>query len=386
MTGNIGRPGTGANSITGQCNAMGSRLFANATSLIGGHDPNKEEHRSKVANILGIDAELIDRTLGKTYDQIVDDIADGKIKGLWVLATNGAHSWIDSERYAKAMAKLDFLVVQDMYPTTDNAKLAHLYLPAAGWGEKDGCFINAERRIGLVQKVRRAPGKALSDFNILKLLASAWGVGERFAKWSSPEATFGILQQLSEGQPCDITGIEGYAMLNRDGGVQWPYQKDDGNGMTNKNEKERRLFADGHFHHTDGRAKFLFDAPRPMQEPTDAAFPLLLLTGRGSSAQWHTNTRTAKSAVLRKLYPAECYVEIHPMDAESLGITSQQRVQVLSRRGKVEAVALITACIQPGQVFMPMHYEGVNRLTFASFDPHSRQPSYKACAVKVELL
>ncbi len=389
MTGNIGRPGTGANSITGQCNAMGSRLFANATSLIGGHDPNNDGHRSKVAGILGIDETLIDRTLGMAYDQIVDGIAEGRIKALWVLATNGSHSWIDSERYAAAMQKLELLVVQDMYPTTDNAKLAHLYLPAAGWGEKDGCFINAERRIGCVQKVRRAPGQALSDFNILRLLADAWGCAERFEKWSSPEAVFELLQQLSAGQPCDITGIEGYAMLEREGGVQWPLRKSEFPITRNPKSEiinaERRLFEDGRFFHSDQRAKFFFDEPRAMPEPTDESYPLLLLTGRGTSAQWHTNTRTAKSAVLRKLYPQECYVEINPADAEALGVASQQVIRVSSRRSSVEAVAVVSACVQPGQLFMPMHYEQVNRLTFAAFDPHSRQPSYKACAVRVEM-
>lgn len=379
MTGNIGRPGTGANSITGQCNAMGSRLFANATSLIGGHDPNNDVHRAKVARILGIDESVIHRQLGIAYDQIIERIADGRIKGLWVLATNTSHSWIDSDTCNKALENLEFLVVQDMYPTTDTAKRAHLYLPAAGWGEKDGVFINAERRIGPVQKVRRAPGQALSDFNILRLLVHAYGQDEMFSRWSSPEASFRLLQELSEGQPCDITGIQGYEMLKREGGVQWPFKKGDGD----QPERERRLFEDGRFYHANGRAKFYFDEPRPMPEDTSADFPMILLTGRGTSAQWHTNTRSGKSEVLKKLHPQECYIEIHPADAEHLEIKPHQAVRVWSRRASVTARALISACVQRGQVFMPMHYEEVNKLTFAAFDPYSRQPSYKACAVNV---
>lgn len=380
MTGNIGKPGTGANSITGQCNAMGSRLFANATSLIGGHDPAKPEHRAKVAGILGIEESLIHPELGLAYDQIMERVADGRIKALWVLATNTSHSWIDSEAANQALEKLEFLCVQDMYPTTDTAKRAHLYLPAAGWGEKEGTFINAERRIGVVKKVKRAPGQALSDFNILRLLANAWGCGERFAKWSSPEAVFGLLKELSAGQPCDITGIEGYEMIDREGGVQWPVT------MANdewRRTKERRLFEDGVFFHADGRAKFLFDEPRAMPEAPDEAFPFCLLTGRGTSAQWHTNTRTGKSEVLRKLHPAQCYIELHPDDAQSLGVASQQLVRVGSRRGNIRAIAVLTGGVPCGSVFMPMHYEEVNQLTFAAFDPHSRQPSYKACAVSV---
>jgi anaerobic selenocysteine-containing dehydrogenase len=380
MTGNIGRPGTGANSITGQCNAMGSRLFANATSLLGGHDANNDVHRDKVAGILGIHQESIPREPSLAYDQIIEGIAEGRIKGLWVLATNTSHSWIDSEACNRALEKLDFLVVQDMYPTTDTAKRAHLYLPAAGWGEKDGTFINSERRIGLVKKVRRAPGQALSDFNILRLLASAWGAGDMFKAWTSPAAAFQLLRQLSKGQPCDISGIEGYDVLQRCGGVQWPLKS----GEQPEARSERRLFADGQFFHADGKAKFLFDEPRPMAEPPDKAYPFLLLTGRGTSAQWHTNTRTGKSEVLRKLYPQQCYVEVHPDDARALKVANQDRITIASRRASVTATVVINACVQRGQIFMPMHYEEVNKLTFASFDPHSRQPSYKACAVKIE--
>ncbi len=381
MTGNIGKPGTGANSITGQCNAMGSRLFANATNLIGGHDPAKLEHRTKVARILRIDEALIPHDLGLAYDQIMERVADGRIKALWVVATNTSHSWIDSAAANGALEKLEFLCVQDMYPTTDTAKRAHLYLPAAGWGEKDGTFINAERRIGVVKKVKRAPGQSLSDFNILRLLADAWGCADRFRAWSSPEAAFGLLQQLSAGQPCDITGIRGYQMIDREGGIQWPLPKNEVGEL----KDERRLFEDGRFFHADGRAKFLFDEPRAMPEMPSREFPMVLLTGRGTSAQWHTNTRTEKSAILRKLYPAKCYIELHPDDADALSITEQQRVCVSSQRATIECTAVLTGTVQRGQCFMPMHYEEANKLTFAAFDPHSRQPSYKACAVRIEV-
>jgi assimilatory nitrate reductase catalytic subunit len=144
------------------------------------------------------------------------------------------------------------------------------------------------------------------------------------------------------------------------------------------------LFEDGRFFHDDGRAKFIFDAPRAMPEMPSTEFPMILLTGRGTSAQWHTNTRTEKSAVLRKLYPQRCYVEIHPDDAAMLSIGDQERVFVSSPRGSIEAAAMLTNCVQRGQCFVPMHYEEVNKLTFAAFDPHSRQPSYKACAVSIK--
>jgi assimilatory nitrate reductase catalytic subunit len=142
-----------------------------------------------------------------------------------------------------------------------------------------------------------------------------------------------------------------------------------------------RLFGDGRFFTPDRRARFLYDAPREVSEPTSADYPFVLLTGRGSSAQWHTNTRTGKSAVLRQLHPAECYVEIHPDDAQRLGIAPGSRVEVRSRRSSLAADAVVTPGVQPGQLFIPMHYAAVNRLTNPSYDPHSRQPSYKHCAV-----
>ncbi|HEY1110592.1 MAG TPA: molybdopterin-dependent oxidoreductase, partial [Opitutaceae bacterium] len=379
MTGHIGRPGTGANSITGQCNAMGSRLFGNATSLLGGYDTTKPEHRAHVAGILGIPVERIPDKAGYAYDQILDAIERGEIRGLWVIATNPAHSWINQSRAREVLKKLEYLVVQDMYCTTEVAQLAHLFLPAAGWGEKSGIIINSERRLGLVKKVARAPGVALSDFNIFKLVADAWGCREMFREWSSPEATFQILKKLSRGQPCDFTRIRDYAHIDASQGIQWPLP----DTTAYSPARERRLFADGRFFHADGRARFLFDPPRPAPEQPDAEYPFTLITGRGSSAQWHTGSRTDKSAVLRKLAPTVLTLELHPDDAERLGIKHGARVSVRSRRGATEAVAVVSGTVQPRQVFLPMHFEGVNQLTFPAFDPHSRQPSYKSCAVAV---
>jgi anaerobic selenocysteine-containing dehydrogenase len=379
LTGNIGRPGTGANSITGQCNAMGSRLFSNTTNLLGGHDFASPEHRQKVAGILAIDESRIPHEASWPYHRIMEGILRHEIRGLWVVATNPAHSWINQETARDILSRLDFLVVQDMYHSTETARIADLVLPAAGWGEKEGTFINSERRIGVTSKVARAPGEALADFHIFKLLAEYWGCGEMFRRWESPAATFEILKQLSAGQPCDVTGIEGYEMLRERGGVQWPYAAEG-----EQEASERRLFADGQFFHPDGRAKFLCEEPRPLPEPTTSKFPFTLLTGRGSVAQWHTQTRTAKSAVLRKLYPAELYVEINPHDAAEQRLRSGDLVTITSQRGSIQGRAMVTPAVQPGQLFVPMHYEATNRLTHPAFDPYSHQPSYKACAVRVE--
>ena len=380
MTGNIGRPGTGANSITGQCNAMGSRLFSNTTNLLGGHDFGDPAHRQKVADILEIEVDRIPDQPSWAYDQIMDGILKDRIKGLWVIATNTAHSWINQADVHTILKRLDFLVVQDMYTTTETAAFADLVLPAAGWGEKEGVFINSERRLGVLKQVAKAPGQALSDFRIFKLIAEVWGCGEMFRKWESPEATFHLLKACSKDMPCDITGIDDYRMLDEKRGIQWPLA----DGQVIESRSERRLFEDGHFYTPDQRARFVFEAPRPLPEPTTPAYPFTLLTGRGSCSQWHTQTRTGKSDVLRKLYPNVPYVELSPRDAAELGIRANAWVVVRSQRGQVRARAFVSHVVQPGQVFMPMHDAMTNQLTFAAFDPYSRQPSYKACAVRVE--
>jgi assimilatory nitrate reductase catalytic subunit len=378
MTGNIGRPGTGANSITGQCNAMGSRLFSNTTNLLGGHDFADAAQRAKVGAVLGIPESRIPTRAGWAYDQILAGVRDGKVRALWVVGTNPAHSWIDQNDFRDVAGRLDFLVVQDMYHSTETARAADLLLPAAGWGEKEGTFINSERRIGLIKKVRRAPGQALSDFHIIKLAAHAYGCGDLFARWESPEAVFQILKRLSAGQPCDFTGVPDYHALDERRGVQWPCPESGADPAP-----QRRLFADGRFYHADGRARFVFENPRPVAEEADDEYPFLLLTGRGTASQWHTQTRTAKSDVLRKLYPRSLHVEVHPADAARLGLVAGQEVVVESRRGRARARAFLSPTVPREQVFLPMHDHQTNRLTFAEFDPYSRQPAYKACAVRV---
>jgi assimilatory nitrate reductase catalytic subunit len=401
MTGQIGRPGTGANSITGQCNAMGSRLFSNVTNLFGGRDFGNPADRAEVESLLRLPTGTVPTENSWAYDRIVDGIESGAIRGLWVIATNSSHSWIQQRRFNELLGRLEFLVVQDLYTTTETAQRADLLLPAAGWAEKEGTFINSERRLGLVKRIRRAPGQALSDFHIFRLVAEAWGCADLLQEWRTPEAVFELLKRLSRGRPCDITGIDGYRAIDALGGIQWPFSQAMREAVLDSASdalletlsetrvaeiRERRLFADGRFHTPDGRAVFHYSPPQPVPEPTDDQYPWVLLTGRGTSSQWHTNTRTSKSAVLRQLYPENCYVEIHPEDAVRIGLISGGRVLVRSRRAELVADACITPVVQPGQVFIPMHYRELNPLVLSVVDPHSRQPSYKFCAVDLEAL
>jgi assimilatory nitrate reductase catalytic subunit len=175
-----------------------------------------------------------------------------------------------------------------------------------------------------------------------------------------------------------MTGIKDYKMIDEAGGIQWPFAE--GSSLSSS---ERRLFENGQFFHGSGRAKFIFANPEPLPEPPCPEYPFLLLTGRGTSAQWHTQTRTDKSEILRQLYPKEIYVEVNPNDARVFGIESDNWVCVESRRGSLKARAIVTGTIASGHLFIPMHYPATNQLTLSVFDPHSRQPAYKACAVRI---
>ncbi len=335
-----------------------------------------------MAEKIGIDVNQIPSEGSWSYDRIIEGIRNGEIRGLWVIATNPAHSWIDQDDVRQLLDQLDFLVVQDMYHSTETARHADLLLPAAGWGEKEGTFINSERRYGLLKKVRHAPGQALADFQIFRGIAHRWGLGEMFAEWTHPEAVFRIMQRASEGQPCDITGIENYEQIDACGGVQWPWSRANQSGV-GEPPQQRRLFEDGRFYHENGRARLIIDEVTLMPEFPDDDYPLVLLTGRGTVSQWHTQTRTSKSPVLRKLYPQNAYIEIHPEDAEAIGVSNGDTVCIRSRRGEAMAVACVSPTVQQGQAFMPMHYEATNKLTLRCFDPHSRQPSYKYSAVVI---
>ncbi|MFH0344137.1 MAG: molybdopterin oxidoreductase family protein [Chromatiales bacterium] len=382
ITGHIGRPGTGPKSLTGQANAMGSRLFSNSTTLLGGRDFAQPEHRARIAEILALPEEGIPTDPGKTYTQIIKGIGKGEIKALWVICTNPAHSWIAKGHLLKHRGKLEFLVVQDLYTTTQTAKLADLVLPAAGSPEKEGTFINSERRLGIVQKVMDPPGEALSDFEIVKKLVQAWGCAERFSAWKDVDAAFEIIREATKGQPCDIGGIKSRRQLLESGGIQWPFLSSPEVGTAS--DRSRRLFADGRFFHPDGRAKFLTGRVERVPEIPDGEWPFWLLTGRGTVHQWHTGTRTDKVELLTGRYPMEAYAELNSEDALQLGVTPGNRVRISNRRGSVEVDVRIAESTPAGAIFLPMHYEETNFLTYPAFDSFSDQPAYKMGAVKVE--
>ena len=380
ITGNIGKPGTGANSITGQCNAMGARIFSNTTSLLGGHKFDSEKHRKKVAGILNIPIKTIPTEGSWSYDRILEGINKGEIKGLWIVCTNPAHSWVNNTQIPDLFQKLDYLVVQDMFYTTETAELADLILPAAGNGEKTGTFINSERRIALTEQATVPPGKALPDFEIFKKIAVAWGCDMMFEKWSTPEATFNLIKELTRDLPWDFTGINSYGMLLKNGGIQWPFPNDSHKPPI----KERRLYVGGKFYHSDGKAKFIFEDIFPDPEEVNSDYPYILITGRGTVVQWHTQTRTIKAPLLARSTPEEPYIEISQNDAKKMDLKDEEWVHVTSRRGTSKVKVIISEKSLPGSVFMPLHYAETNVLTMNMFDPYSKEPQYKFSAVNIK--
>ena len=386
MTGNIGKPGTGANSITGQCNAMGSRLFSNTTTLYAGYDFANEDHRNKVANYLKIDPGIIPKRPSLPYHKIIEGVKSGKIKGLWIVATNPVHSWVENKEFIEALKQLEFLVVQDMFFNTETAKIAHLFLPAAGCGEKQGVFINSERRIGLVNKVFDPPEGSLTDFDIFKKIVQKWGCLEDekcknlFTAWDNPEAVFKDLTMISKGTPADISGIKDYEMIGKKYGIQWPFTEDD---AKNQPAKNRRLFENNKFYHPDQKAKFIFENFIEPPGANDQEYPFILITGRDKVAQWHTLTRTDQSASLKKYSIEDIYVHLSKEDADKLKVGENQKIKIKSKMSKIEANVHISNQVLPGQIYIPMHYKQLNALIPPVFDPYSGEPAYKYTKVKL---
>ena len=295
-----------------------------------------------------------------------------------MIATNPAHSWIDQGRFRDVLGRLDFLVVQDMYHSTETAQLADLLLPAAGWGEKEGTFINSERRIGLIKKVRRAPGQALADFHIFKLVAHYYGCDAMFSAWESPEAVFQILKKLSAGMPCDITGIADYQMLDEARGIQWPYPAHGADLAPQAPALRRRPFLPSR-------------RPRAVRLRGAAADSRAAMTRVSVSAPDRPRQRRAVAHAdahgqvgrAPKLAPEDPHVEIHPADATALGVAHRSvgDRRVAPRPGPRPRLRHADRAAR--QLFLPMHDGSTNRLTDAVFDPESRQPAYKACAARV---
>ncbi|MCB0976642.1 MAG: nitrate reductase [Acidimicrobiales bacterium] len=381
LTGNIGKPGASPFSITGQCNAMGTRETGFTASMPGYRGYDVPEHRAELARLWGIEESRLPTERGRAYPDIVNAVMSGQIKGLWIIGTNPLVSFPNREVLELAFRQLDLLVVQDGFETP-TTKVADVVLPAAIWGEKDGTFTNSERRVSRVRAAVEPPGLARTDFDIFMAFAERWGCrDELFPGWVTPEDAFGEWRKVSAGRPCDYSGIT-YERIAAAGGVQWPCPADDPDvplGGT------ARLYTDRKFNRPGGRAMVHPVEPQPIRDAPRPAYPLLLNTGR-TVEHWHTRTKTGRIAVLEGLSP-EAWVEVHPDDAARYGLRSGDLATVRSERGVVERIRVrVTSIVRPGEVFIPFHWNErcANRLTDDQFDPISREPNYKQCAVRIE--
>ena len=381
ITGNIGRIGASPFSITGQCNAMGTRETGFTSSLPGYRKFENENHRSELAALWGVEEEIIPTVRGMAYPDIIEGVLRGKIKGLWIIATNPLVSFPNQNYLSEALEKLDFLVVQDGYHPIPTSEIADLVLPAGVWGEKEGTYTNSERRVSKVNQAVSPPGEAKPDFDIFLMVAKEMGIYDRlFPNWTEPEDAFNEWKKISSGRLCDYSGLS-YELIEQHGGIQWPYGKN-----SKRSPKESApLYGDGIFQTEDGRAKlWIVENENPPESP-DQDYPFLLNTGR-TVEHWHTRTKTGQIPLLNRLSP-EAWVEMNPRDAKKLKLEQGDYVRVISRRGSVERVVLrVTETIAPGQIFIPFHYAeaNANNLTVNACDPISREPNYKQAAVKVE--
>jgi assimilatory nitrate reductase catalytic subunit len=380
ITGQIGRPGAGPFSITGQCNAMGTRESGFTSGLPGYRAFEDPSDRAELAEIWNVPVDRIPTARGLAYPDIIEAALSRKIRALWIIGTNPIVSFPNLGVLKQALGDLDFLVVQDGFHPTPTSELAHLVLPAAIWGEKEGTYTNSERRVSKVNAAVPPPGDARADFDIFLDLAAELGVkDELFPGWRTPEDAFNEWRRVSAGQLCDYSGMT-YALLETHGGLQWPCA-----AGTPEPAATRRLYTDGRFQTTDGKAKLIPVSWEPFPEQPTADYPLVLNTGR-TVEHWHTRTKTGQVPILERLSPS-AWVEMNPRDARALRLRPQERVDVISRRGRVENIELrVTETIAPGQVFVPFHYAeaNANRLTQTAYDPLSREPNYKQSAVRVE--
>ena len=377
ITGNIGKPGGTSLSITGQCNAMGTREWSSCSGLPGYRALEKPEHRKEIADFWGVDEAFFPAKRGLFQTDIFPAIETGQIKGLWLIATNPMTSMPNTARIRKTLEKLEFLVVQDAYRDVESTQYAHMYLPAAVWAEKDGCFTNTERRVNRVTNVVPPHANSKTDLWIFNQLARRFDNGIKMKFPERAEDVFEEMKQLSKGagRTLDISGMS-YAQIEQQRGVQWPCREGDATGTP-------RLYSDGQYQTANGKANLIALPFIDNNERPDTDYPFWMNTGRVVE-HFHTRTRTGKLGNCNKFSPTP-YMEMNPDAAADLGIEHQSYVRMVSRRGDAVALVQLTQRIPYNMVFIPFHfYDCVNRLSLGLLDPYSRQPAFKQQAVRIE--
>ena len=383
ITGNIGKPGGTSLSITGQCNAMGTREWSSCSGLPNYRYLEIPEHREEIAKFWNIDVDFLPKARGMYQTDIYQAMEAGQIKGLWLIATNPLSSLPNTARIRRAMEQLEFCAVQDCYVDSESNQYAHLYLPAGTWAEKDGVMTNTERRINRVKPVATPPGQARPDLWIFNRVAERFN---REGRVKFPEKAADIfleMAELSHGRLADISGMD-HEFIEQNRGIQWPYTREQRESGEPPPKGGKRIYTeDGTFSYPDGRAKLI---PLPFvdnNEQPDEEYPFWLNTGR-LIEHWHGRTKTGKIGNNNKFSPIP-FIEINPDAAAELGVRRGEYVRLVSRRGDAIAMAQPTHRVPHNMVFLPFHFHDcANRLTLGLLDPHSRQPAYKQSAVRIE--
>ena len=389
-TGQIGKPGAGPFSLTGQPNAMGGREVGGMANLLSGHrDMANAEHRAEIAKLWGVAS--VPEKAGKTAIEMFDAVKSGEIKAIWIACTNPAHSMPDLNNVLTALENAELVVVQDAFNNTDTCKYADVLLPASTWGEKEGTVTNSERRITRVNPAIAPPAEARHDWQIMVDFAQR--LEKRLAKnshlfqFTTTEAIFNEHRETTRGRDLDITGLS-YALLDEKGPQQWPFKQGQVKGQE---QGTARLYEDGVFQKPDGRAQFINAAYKGTADKTDARHPLHLLTGRLRD-QWHGMSRTGNVAQLFN-HAEEPVIQISADDMMRRNLKNGDIVKVSNKRGSLVLPALTSDEVQPAQTFIAMHWGsqfmhglGVNALMPPSFDKTSKQPELKHTAIKLEKL
>jgi ferredoxin-nitrate reductase len=401
MTEQIGKPGAGPFSLTGQPNAMGGREAGGLSHLLPGYrsvkDPN---HRQTLEQAWGLPLGSISPQPGRDTWSMITGLETGEVQFLWVAATNPVVSLPDLVRTKAALRRSPFTVYQEAYDPTEMKEFAHVLLPAAQWSEKTGTMTNSERRVTLCPAFRNPPGEAKADWEIFAEVGRRLGFTAQF-QFQNVAEVHAEFVQLTQNRVCDMSGMS-HDRLHQEGPLQWPCpskpQTPNSVRVASLEEKLRtpnselrtpkRLYTNLHFPTPDGRARFVAFHSQGLAEPVDRDYPFVLTTGR-LYGHWHTQSRTGRIAKTRQMY-SQPFIEIHPKDAKKLGIEDKQWVEVRSRRSQARFLAQITQAITPGVLFVPMHWGALwapdseaNALTHPESCPISKEPELKACAVQL---
>ena len=378
-TGQIGRPGCGPFSLTGQPNAMGGRDVGYMSHLLPGQRQiANDEHRHQMEQLWGLRPGTIQPHAGYDAVNLFDAVLRGEVRALWIVGTNPAATMPNLPRVRAALESAELLIVQDAYCPTETTTYADVLFPAAVHLEQCGTFCNSERRVTLMEQVVSPPGDAKPDWWWCRQVAEVLGFPSG-ARFTSAEQIFDEFARVTAGGPDDQSALS-HELLRKKGPQQWPYPA--------LGRSSARRYEDGRFPTPTGRARFFARPWLPPEESADQEFPLILTTGR-VSGQWHTRTKTALVPQLNKVDPSP-FLQMHPDDAAALDLRCGQAVVLRSRRGRCRTILRLDPALPRGTVFMPMHWNELwshaaspNELTTDASDPISRQPALKCCAVAV---